>query len=131
MKTLAQIAVVLAAVMFITACAQSPNRDLQKARPPLAEDVERAYARMQKPYVLGGEDVTSLYYAFADHLRLRGDAEFALSLSQFSGERIAAVRHFIEKRTLEQYPRTRDILAAAPRLQFPAAKITEEDARRP
>ena len=97
---------------------------------PLVEDVERAFTRMQEPYILAGEDTLSLFRAFADHLRQLGDAEFALQLSRHSPERVAAVSYFIEERTLNRYPRTRTVLARAPRVQFPAVKITEEDARR-
>jgi hypothetical protein len=100
------------------------------SRTSLVEDAERAFTRMQEPYILAGEDIGSLYYAFADHLRQLGDAQFALQLSRCSPDRVAAVTYFVEKRTLSRYPRTRAVLAGAPRMQFPAAKITEEDARR-
>ena len=86
---------------------------------------------MQEPYVLGGEDIGSLYYAFRNHLRQLGDAQFALQLSRCPPERIAAVSYFIEERTFDRCPRTKAVLTGAPAIQFPAAKITEEDARRP
>jgi hypothetical protein len=122
-------AVILAAVSALAGCAQ-PQTPWIPSRLPLTEDIQRALTRMEEPYILAGEDIESLYYAFPDHLRRLGDAEFAAQLSQFSPRHVAAVACFIQKRTLEQYPRTRAVLSRAPRVRFPATKITEEDARR-
>ena len=90
-----------------------------------------ARARMAEPYILAGEDVERLYFTFRDQLRQLGDERFAAALSKEPPDVVAAVAGFTDVRSLEpNFPQTRRILDSAPKINFPAVKITEEDRKR-
>ncbi len=90
-----------------------------------------ARVRMDEPYVLAGEDVERIYFTFRNQLRHLGDARFAAALSRERHDVIAAVAELIDVASLgPQFPKTSRVCESAPKISFPAVKITQEDRRR-
>jgi hypothetical protein len=120
-------------VWFLVSCAQRgiPIPASVTGAQHLHAQFAEARARMAEPYILAGEDVERLFFTFRDQLRRLGDERFAAALSKESPDVVAAVAGFTDFRSLDSgYPQTRRVLESAPKIDFPAVKVTDEDRKR-
>ena len=121
------------AVLLFAACAQRgiPIPPSVTGEQHLHSQFAEARARMAQPYILAGEDVERLFFTFRDQLHKLGDGRFAAAISQEPPEVIAAVAGFMDLRSLDpDFPQTRRVLLSAPKIDFPAVRVTDEDRKR-
>ena len=76
-----------------------------------------AYVRMSDPY-LGGEDLESMVNCMEKLLKKRGDTAFAESLTLERPEVRAAVGRFLQPAQLRGAPKTQQLIAKAPKIDF-------------
>jgi len=90
----------------------------------------RAVNRLKKPSVLAGEDVGELELDYQLLVYRLGDKRFSEVLAREKPIVRAAVRQFMPfSRMPQRFPLTEKLVNAAPEIDFPAVKMTREDAR--
>ena len=91
----------------------------------------RALKRMKEPYVLAGEDIGALEFEYQLLLYRLGDRRFSQMLASEQLIVRAAVREFIPfARMPGKFPLTEKLLEGTRKIDFPALKITREDAKK-
>jgi hypothetical protein len=113
-----------------SAARSPPQRSLLRRDPHVLRELfQQAFARMQEPYVLGGEDVSSLITDLWFALVHYGDRRFAQALAAESAQTRAAVAWFIQTPLQESAsPQTRKVSEEAPSIDFPAVQISNRNA---
>jgi hypothetical protein len=89
-----------------------------------------AYVRQSDPY-LGGEDLETIWKTMEDILKKLGDGRFTQALSMERPEVRSAVGGFIDGQTIKAYPKTKQLIGAAPKIDFPLDQTNRDEAHSP
>jgi len=81
-----------------------------------------AVHQVSMPYANAGEDAEGISEQFSAILSQLGDASFASALSKESPRTRGAVREFFSPSIKSQFPKTFQVLAAAPAIDWPSDK---------